>query len=76
MKEYKFQIARQQKLIKRLMGGFMNIVECAKFISKSLPRGKKILDGHLLDFKEILLHVLAGDLINEALIGLLSYNKE
>lgn len=31
---------------------------------------------YLLDFKEILLHVLAGDLINEALIGLLSYNKD
>lgn len=33
-------------------------------------------EEYLLDFKEILLHILSGDLINEALIGLLSYNKD
>jgi len=39
------------------------------------PAGKEVLEEHLSDYGEILLHVLAEDLINEPLMELLRGNQ-
>lgn len=52
----------------------MNKAECADMMADFLPNGKHILKEHLTDFSEILLHILAVDMINEPLIDLLKYH--
>lgn len=53
----------------------MNKVECANMLAEVLPEGKAILEEHLKDYGEVLLHVLAGDLITEPLTELFQWNK-
>lgn len=53
----------------------MNKIECARMLYETLPDGNKIYIEHMQAYGEVLLHVLAGDLINEPLIELLRRNK-
>ena len=53
----------------------MNREECARMLSEAVPDGKTILEEHMNVYEEILLHILAGDLITEPLIELLQWNK-
>lgn len=48
-------------------------VKCAYLMADLTPGGKKILEQHQKDYGDILLHLLAGDLISEPLIELLKY---
>lgn len=54
----------------------MAIIECANMLADLTTDGRKILQEHMKDFGEILLHVLAGDLVTEPLIELLQFHKE
>ena len=53
----------------------MNKEQCAEIIARLSPDGKQMLENHIATYGEILLHVLAGDLITEPLIELLRWNK-
>ena len=53
----------------------MNKEQCAEIIAGLSPDGKRMLENHIATYGEILLHVLAGDLITEPLIELLRWNK-
>lgn len=48
--------------------------QCADLIANI--RGNQFIEEHLNEYGEILLHVLAGDLITEPLIELLRWNKQ
>lgn len=54
----------------------IDIHKCANILSDTLPNGEKVLENHIKDFGEILLHVLASKLITEPLIVLLKYNDK
>lgn len=54
----------------------MNKEQCAEIIVRLLPDGKQMLENHIAIYGEILLHVLAGELITEPLIELLRWNKQ
>ena len=49
--------------------------EYARLMAGLSPAGKEVLEEHLSDYGEILLHVLAEDLINEPLMELLRGNQ-
>ncbi|WP_310603244.1 DUF7674 family protein [Anaerosporobacter sp.] len=53
----------------------MNKEACAAQMME-LPNGKSIYEEHLADYEEILLHVLASELISQPLIELLCLNKQ
>ena len=50
--------------------------KCACLIADLTPGGKKILEQHQKDYGEILLHLLAGDLISEPLMELLKHHAD
>lgn len=50
--------------------------KCVSMIADLRPDGKEILENHKRDFGEILLHVLAGELITEPLIDLLKFHAD
>ena len=54
----------------------MNKEKCAELMAEWLPEGKEILKEHLVNFNEILLHVLAGEVITEPLIEFLHANSK
>lgn len=54
----------------------MDYDECAELLSQLKPDGEKVLKVHCKDYNEILLHVLAGELINEPLLELLKFHKD
>lgn len=54
----------------------MNITECAHVLADLTLDGKVILEQHLSDYGEILLHLLSGDLLTEQLIDLLKNHSE
>lgn len=54
----------------------MNKEQCAEIIARLSLDGKQMLENHIAMYGEILLHVLAGDLITELLIELLRWNKQ
>ncbi|MBQ3513211.1 MAG: hypothetical protein IJA32_05345 [Lachnospiraceae bacterium] len=54
----------------------MSIEKCANMLADLTPEGKQRFKEHLKDFNEILLHVLAGDLITEPLIDLLKHHMD
>ena len=51
----------------------INREKCAHMMADLAPEGQEILEKHQEDFGEILLHVLAGELITESLIDLLKF---
>ena len=51
----------------------INREKCADMMADLAPEEQEILKKHQEDFGEILLHVLAGDLITEPLIELLKF---
>lgn len=54
----------------------MNKEQCEEIIVRLSPDGKQMLEKHITMHGEILLHVLAGELITEPLIELLRWNKQ
>ena len=54
----------------------MDVTECANMLADLTTDGRKILQEHIKDFNEILLHILVGDLVTEPLITLLKFHKE
>ena len=54
----------------------LNVKECAYLLAGLEQNGMQVLEEHLKDYGEILLHVLAGDLVTEPLIDLLKYHKD
>lgn len=56
-------------------GDMMNKNECALYLSENLSNGREILADHTETYGEILLHVLAGDMINIPLTACLTENK-
>lgn len=54
----------------------MDITDCANMLADLTVNGRQILAEHKNDFQEILLHVLAGDLVTEPLIDLLKYHMD
>ena len=54
----------------------INKEKCAYLMADLTPEGKKILEQHQKDYGDILLHLLAGDLISEPLIELLKYHAD
>lgn len=54
----------------------MNIIDCANMLEELIPNGKQVLEEHIKDFDEILLHLLAGDLVTEPLITLLKHHMD
>lgn len=42
----------------------MDINECAEMLAEKLPDGRKIYDRHMEMYGKVLLHVLAGDMID------------
>ena len=54
----------------------MNITDCANMLADLTVNGKQILEEHKENFHEILLHVLAGELVTEPLIDLLKYHMD
>ncbi len=54
----------------------LNKQQCADLIANINVNGNQVIEDHLNNFGEILLHILAGDLITEPLIELLRWNKQ
>ena len=54
----------------------MNIADCANMMANLVDNGWEILEEHRKDYHEILLHVLAGELVTELLIDLLEYHMD
>lgn len=54
----------------------MNINECARFLADKIPGASEIYTQHLNDYGEVLLHVLAGDIIDKPLEELLKSNTQ
>ena len=54
----------------------LNIQKCANMLADLTPDGRIILEEHVKDFNEILLHVLAGDLVTEPLIDLFMHHMD
>ena len=54
----------------------LNIQKCANMLADLTSDGRKILKKHVKDFNEILLHVLAGDLVTEPLIDLFMHHMD
>lgn len=54
----------------------MNITDCANMLADLTVNGKQVLEEHKENFHEILLHVLAGELVTEPLIDLLKYHMD
>ena len=52
----------------------INREKCANIMADLAPDGQEILEKHQADFGEILLHVLAGELITEPLIELFKFH--
>lgn len=71
---------REMQTIKQLQNfaqnGVMDIFECANMLADLTANGRQVLEEHRNDFGEILLHVLAGDLVTEPLIDLLKYHMD
>ena len=49
----------------------MDINECAKMLAEKLPDGRRIYDRHMEIHGKVLMHVLAGDIIDLPLVKLL-----
>lgn len=69
-----FQIMERLKCIENKE--YMDITKCANMLADLTTDGRKILQKHIKDYNEVLLHLLAGDLVTEPLIDLLKYHKE
>lgn len=54
----------------------MSVKECADFLSSLTRTGKELLEKHLNDYGEILLHLFASEQVGEPLINLLSKKAE
>lgn len=54
----------------------IDVIECANMLADLTSGGRKKLEEHIKDYSEILLHVLAGELVTEPLIELLKSYKE
>ena len=54
----------------------MNTADCANMMADLADNGWEILEEHRKDYHEILLHVLAGELVTEPLIDLLEYHMD
>lgn len=50
--------------------------KCAELLADKIPGAVQIYKEHFNNYNEILLHVLAGDIINVPLIKLLGENKQ
>ncbi|MBP3459809.1 MAG: hypothetical protein J6K58_11435 [Lachnospiraceae bacterium] len=55
-------------------GQKMNIKECAELFANLTRDGRAALEKHLMDYQEILLHLLASELVSMPLISLLKEN--
>lgn len=53
----------------------MNINECAELFANLTRHGRVSLEEHLMDYQEILLHLLASELVSMPLISLLKENS-
>lgn len=54
----------------------MNIAECAKLLSELTQEGNALLEEHIKDYGEILLHIFVTDMVSEPLIDLLKAHNE
>lgn len=54
----------------------MDVTACADMLAGLAAGGQQHLKEHIEDFHEILLHVLAGDLVTEPLIDLLKFHPD
>lgn len=54
----------------------MNKEQCAEIIARLSPDGKQMLEEHIVLYGEVLLHILASELIAEPLIELLRGNEQ
>ena len=54
----------------------IDVKKCAELLADKIPGATQIYKKHLNDYNEILLHVLAGDIIDEPLTKLLRENKQ
>lgn len=70
------QIMKYLDRLKEITSEKIDIHKCAGILSDTLPNGEKVLENHIKDYGEILLHLLASELITEPLIELLKYNDK
>ena len=54
----------------------LNTKKCAELLAEKIPDAAQIYEKHLNDYGEILLHVLAGDIIDKPLTELLNSNTQ
>lgn len=54
----------------------LDIKDCTELLADLTLNGKEVLENHLNDYSEILLHLLAGELVTEPLIDLLENHME
>lgn len=65
-----------QSILKQDDGRKMTVEECANLIAELTFDGKAVLQEHIDDYSEILLHILASDMVSEPLMNLLKrYNE-
>lgn len=65
-----------QNILKQDNSRTMTIDECAHLFSELTFDGKAILQEHIDDYSEILLHILASDMVSEPLMDLLNRYDE
>lgn len=54
----------------------MKIPDCANMLADLTSDGKQVLEEHMKEFDEILIHVLVGDLVTEPLVDLMKYHMD
>ncbi len=65
-----------QNILKQDNNRKMNVEECARLMTELTFAGKEMLQEHINDYSEILLHILASEMVSEPLINLLSRTNE
>lgn len=65
------------KAIRQIAGkGVLHTVDCAHLLADLTMEGRQALEAHKRSFHDILLHILAGELMNEPLLDLLKYHMD
>ncbi|MBQ8983887.1 MAG: hypothetical protein IJ079_09910 [Lachnospiraceae bacterium] len=73
----KFRKAQCKKYLSRLKEDTVDKIDIHKsagILADVLPNGEKVLEEHLMNYGEVLLHVLASELITEPLIESLNHS--
>lgn len=69
-------LERLQNVLKQDNSRELNIEECAHLVAELTFNGRVLLQEHIDDYNEILLHILATDMVSEPLIDLLKTYDE